>query len=61
MIPFWVHTEDGEIHRMGAISHETAPKAIMFPEEIEAYEEYFSAKVVWVAVDRIDNIVWRKP
>jgi len=61
MIPFWVQTEDGKVHNMAATTHESAPKARMFPEQIEEYERRFKSPVELIAVDRIDNIVWRKP
>lgn len=61
MIPYWVQTVDGKVHNMMATTHESAPQAMVFPEEIEAYEARFRSAVELIAVDRIDNIVWRRP
>lgn len=61
MIPFWVKTADGDVHTMVALTLRAAPKAMMFSEQIKWYEDNFGSAVDWVAVDTLDNIVWRKP
>jgi len=58
MIPFWVQTADGKVHNMMSTTARSAPHALVFPEEIEAYEKRFGSPVELIAVDRIDNIVW---
>ncbi len=58
MTPFWVTTTDGVVHPMGALTAEAAPKAMMYPEQIAAFEDRFGCPVATVAVDRPDNVVW---
>jgi hypothetical protein len=61
IIPYWVQTEDGKVHNMAATTASAAPQVRVFPEQIEYYEKRFGSPVELIAVDRIDNIVYRKP
>lgn len=60
MVEFWVGTEDEVAHHMGAMSPAWAPKMLMFPEQLDAYEKMFGSPVMWIASDRIDNVIWRR-
>lgn len=60
MIPYWVATEDGIVHEMASLTAAAAPMLIVYPEVLDWHEEHFGSPVEWIAVDSIENVIWRR-